>query len=399
MGLFGSVGKFFSKAASTAGRAVHSVGKTIGKAPVVGKPLHAAFDYTYGAPIQMAVDIVNGRRVDRAVIGRVRQQVQDIKVLAPYIQTVVSAVPGIGQGASGIIGASLTLAEGRPITEAIKNGVIDAVPGGAAARAVASASFAIMQGQRVDKAALSAIPLPPEQKNALGDALTVINDAANKKKVSPEVLQSLVKSVPGGMAAIEKYAKENDIPVPVAAAEKVLKSLPPDLRNAAKVGASLGHAKTLQKMAAHAAVQSIPHLEKMGAGLMTPELKEVARLAGGPTGVQIGAALMAHSGVSPSVISRVRKNLGSSVDRKGFDMALASHIGKVTAPNRAGSPAQLAGYYVTRGMGDASRKQRNGMLKSIMKSTDARKGAVVASSEMQSEGVWPKILKYFGFKA
>jgi hypothetical protein len=108
---------------------------------------------------------------------------------------------------------------------------------------------------------------------------------------------------------------------------------------------------------------------------------------------------MQRSGVTPANLMKVRKGLQTGAQRKGFDLALAAHVGKVTSPKREGTPAQLAGYYATRGMRAASPQQKHGMLKTVAKNPDMKKGALVAASEMKDIGWWGHVKRYFGFKA
>jgi hypothetical protein len=412
MSLFGSIGHFLSNAAKTAGKALHSathavekatgaVANLAGKIPVIGPGLHGVLDVTIASPWALADSVASGRRIDKAVLDHLKRQVSDVKEVAPYAQTVISVVPGVGQGVSGVIGASLALAQGKPITEAVKNGVLDAMPGGSAARSVAEVGMGVMRGARIDHIAMAAIPLPDEQKKMLTGALNVVYDVANKRPVNAEMVQNLLQTIPGGGQAVVNFAKKNNIPVPVAAAEAVMKTLPPQLHSAVKIGIALGHAKSLQAITQRALPHAIPQLEKLGLDHVkaTPDLQPLAKTLADPSGFYIGTALMQRSGVTPAVLMKVRKGLQAGPQRKGFDLALAAHIGKVTSPKREGTPTQLAGYYTTRGMRTASPQQKRGMLKTIAKNPDMKKGALVAASEIKDIGWWGHVKRYFGFKA
>jgi len=129
MSLFGSIGHFIGGATKTAGRAIGSgvkaassvtgaIGKGISHIPVVGKPLHSTFNLTVGAPFAVAGGIASGGNISKVLIHQLQSNVQDVKDVAPYAQTILSTVPGVGQGLAGGIGMSLALANGRPLSEA-----------------------------------------------------------------------------------------------------------------------------------------------------------------------------------------------------------------------------------------------------------------------------------------
>src|SRR5262249_41679766 len=121
------------------------IGSGIFKIPIVGAPVHAALNAGYHAavaPAQMAVDIASGKRVDKAVMKQVNTAVQDVHAVAPYAQTAMSFVPGVGTGASAALGAGIALAEGQPIDKALIAGVVSAVPGGPMAQAAAKTAAA-----------------------------------------------------------------------------------------------------------------------------------------------------------------------------------------------------------------------------------------------------------------
>jgi hypothetical protein len=411
MSLFGSIGKFLKNAAKTAGKPLHSglhalakatgeVTKAVSKVPFVGPALHATFDAALSGPFQLADSVASGRRVDKALLDNLKHQAADVKEVAPYAQMVISVIPVAGQGVSGVIGASLSMAEGHNITEAMKDGIIDAVPGGPIAKSVANIGLGVMHGDRIDKIALAAIPIPDAQKQMLGSALSIVNDVANKRNVSSDLVNGILKNIPGGGQAVIDIAKKNGIPVAVAAAEAALKTLPPQLHDAVKIGAAVGHAKKLQTLAANATIDALPQLEKLGLDHVkaTADLQPLVKTLADPSGFYIGSALMQRQGVGISTLTKIRDGL-SAIQKKGFDLALAAHIGKVTAPQRDGTPAQLAGYYATRGMLGASRAQRKGMLKTVTSNPDMKKGATVAAAELQEEGLWPKVLRYFGLKS
>ena len=141
-----NVGRFAKKAAGTVADLSSSVADTLGKVPLIGPGLKGLYGLTYGTLIQSANNVLSGVRLDKVLSRHLESQVQNVKGVAPYVQTIISVVPGIGPGISGAISAGLTLAQGRPIEEALVDAVAGAIPGGALAKSVAKAGFAAASG-------------------------------------------------------------------------------------------------------------------------------------------------------------------------------------------------------------------------------------------------------------
>lgn len=192
---FKNTAKFVENTVKTAGKevgnvvkpiqnAVGDVGKEVGKIPVVGGLLQGVFDLTYMAsmwPAELAIAIVvDGKRIDNAVLDTLKREVQSVKEVAPYAQMVIAIVPGIGPGVSAALSAGLALAEGQPIEEVLKAGLIGAIPGGPLIKAAVTMGVEtirqVASGQPIDLASLgqtaggiasSALGLPVAAKNAL----------------------------------------------------------------------------------------------------------------------------------------------------------------------------------------------------------------------------------------
>jgi hypothetical protein len=217
-----SVGRFAKKAAGTVADFSSSVADTLGKVPLIGPGLKGLYGFTYGALIQSANNVLSGVRLDKALSRHLESQVQNVKGVAPYVQTIISVVPGIGPGISGAISAGLTLAQGRPIEEALVDAVAGAVPGGALAKSVAKAGFAAASGKPLSDIAISALRIPPAAKDALKAGLRVASDVAQGKRVDKSFL---------------------------AEANRQIDRLPPEFRKAAQVGVALGQGKKVQDIA------------------------------------------------------------------------------------------------------------------------------------------------------
>jgi len=193
-----------------------SIKNAIGHVPLIGRPLAAVYGVAIG-PAALAEDLARGGRIDHALVRSFKGQVADIKSIAPYAQTIISFVPGVGQGVSAALAASLALANGHPLSEALLSGIKGAVPGGQLAQSAFAATSAIAQGKNINDAALAALPIPDAQKEALTTALRVAQKLGKGEKVQD------------------------------VAFSEALKALPPDVAKAVHVGLAVGHAVNIQK--------------------------------------------------------------------------------------------------------------------------------------------------------
>ncbi len=186
------------------------------KIPIVGKPLRSVYNLTTG-PIDLAMRVAGGARIDHAVMGNLKAQVRDVKVLAPYAQTIVSLVPGVGTGVSAAFSAGIALADGKPLTEAVVSGIKGSLPGGPAAQAAFAVTAAAATGKRLDQAAIAALPISDHEKQALSKAAAVVTDVAKGKRVDHAVF------------------------------EQAQSALPPAVRDAMQVGVAVGQGVKMQR--------------------------------------------------------------------------------------------------------------------------------------------------------
>lgn len=203
-------------AASVATTATNYAAHAVAKIPVVGS-VASSVTRLMTAPLNVAEALAKGGRIDRVAMTSLQQQIKDIRTVAPYAQTVLTFVPGVGTGLSGAIGAGLALANGQNITDALVAGVRGALPGGPLAAAAFDVANAAMQGKPITAIALQAIPgLSPAQKAALVQGVALAKDLAAGKNVSQAVIDAATNA------------------------------LPPDAKKAVQIGAALAHAKNLQ---------------------------------------------------------------------------------------------------------------------------------------------------------
>lgn len=360
--------KAIRKAAKTVGGAIASAGSSIRKVPVVGKGLHAVYSVA-SSPVSLTANIAAGHRVDKAVLNHFKGQINAAKDVAPYVQTVVSMVPGIGTTAAGVIGAATTLARGRPITEAIVEGVKGALPGGPVAKAAFEIAAGTVQGKPINESALKALPIPEEQKKVLLMGVGTVKGLAQGKPVDPVMF------------------------------EKALQFLPPDARKALMTGATMGEAKKLQEVIAGEAKKAAPKLLEIGKTAIKADVVARAGVSSLPKEIQKGFLVgkgMVNYRFSPTELNAVRGNLKPEL-KKGFDIAMAQHVGKIVKPlnNPQLDPKVKFSYYTTIGMRGAKPKNQAAIEKTLSSDPKLAHGAKGALQTIQKE----KNLKYLSFWA
>jgi hypothetical protein len=206
--------------AEIGGAVAFTVPNLLSHVPFVGKAVKSIGDAATNLamqPLHVTDAIVHGARIDRAAMGSLRDAIKDVKTIAPYAQTVIGFVPGVGTGIGAALGAGLALAEGQNITDALASAVAGALPGGAAAQAAFGVAKGVVQGHPIDTLAIDAIPgINDEQKKALHFTITAAKDLASGKSIDHALL------------------------------DHAASLLPPTLMKAATIGAALGQAQEHQ---------------------------------------------------------------------------------------------------------------------------------------------------------
>lgn len=452
-GLFGHIGHLLSNAAKSAGRAVgkaeHSVASGVGtvtnavsKIPIVGAPLKTVYTVAYHAatgPARLVSDIAHGKRIDKAFMSKLTETVKDAKSVAPYAQSVLNLVPGIGTGVSAALGAGLALANGQSIDKALLEGITASIPGGAAAKAALNTAVAgihvaatgakfdlqaiekstlppavlhgidmvgkLAHGQRLDKAlvqdAVGMLPIDDTVKNAVNTASQVSIDLANGKKIDAAVLAQVKSAVPNlpidpslkaqlmatantGKELIAGHGEQALSNVlHSAVADSVLnvstKGLSPDIKKALQTGMALGTATAHQAQAAEqlASPAVINKLVESGIQLTKadPVIAAARKLVGSGTRGFDLGMGITNAKSNLFSISHVREQL-SGPDKLGFDMALSAKVGLVTQPIAKGlSAAAQAGHAVTHGMQGSDPSNKQAMMAAVKASPSASVGA------------------------
>ena len=362
---------FIKNAVKAAGHGIHAgvgavshvtgaIGHKLSMVPVIGPGLQGVYEITTMGPIRLTAGIVDGERVDHLVLGTLKHQIDAVHEIAPYAQTIVSVVPGVGQGLSGAMGASLALANGQPLDEAMTAAIKGAIPGGPMAQAAFSLGHGLMAGKPLDQAALNSLPIPEQQKTALISGIQAAKDITEGKKVD---------------AALYNAAKKN---------------LPKDLQNALNTGVAVAHAQTLQGVihaGTHAGV--ISKLGEIGAAKVAsiPILKFGTQTMPPDThhGFEIGHGLMSHSNVPPQAVVSAREQL-TPEGKKGFDIALASHIGMTTAKAPTNMTArEKFGFYVGHGAQALPPENKGAVLATMANDNSTHVGLSHALAQVHAE--------------
>lgn len=192
----------------------------VSKIPVLGnihKEIHGAITSVNMLPFKATENLIKGKRVDKIALESFKTSLLAAKTLAPYVQTVISFVPGIGTGLSAGLGGAIALASGKNINEALMEGIKSALPGGAVAGAVFDVTSAILQKKPIEDSIIAAIPVSDSAKKALLVGTKTVKALAEGKKVDQAVIDS------------------------------ALNALPKDLQKAAQIGVAIGEAANIQK--------------------------------------------------------------------------------------------------------------------------------------------------------
>jgi hypothetical protein len=369
----GSVSGAFHTVTRAASHSSQDVSKGLASVPVIGTGLHAMYQIDT-APLDFATKVASGKRIDKAAYETMKDQVKAYQDIAPYVQMVVSNVPGIGQGLSGAIGAANALSKGRPITEALIEAAKGAVPGGPIAQAAFSAAVAGIQGKPLDEVALAALPIDEDQKVLLAKGIAVAKDVAAGKPVSE------------------------------IAYNQAVAMLPPEAQKAMQVGVALAQGQKLQQIAAEGVQTAIPKLAEVGGiqVLHNPVFKAGAKaVAHDPDmehGYRVALGFLQHK-VNPTALMSVRSML-TGAGKQGFDIAASAKVGQIAKPLPTSiPPEQRFGYYLTHGMHGNKPKANEVMLKTVNKHPAIKHGVVAAMAEIKEVNkptLWHKFLQLIG---
>lgn len=348
-----TVAKTGAKVVNTGAKTVSGAVKTgqnlVGKVPVIGKGLKAVTTLAM-SPYDISLGILSGQRIDNAVVGHFKNQLQAIKDVAPYAATVVSFVPGVGPGVSGAIAAAVALSEGKPITEALIVAAKNSLPGGPLAAAAFDVALAAAQRKSLSEITLAAVPLPPAQKDLLRQSLQVAADIAAGKRVDKIVIDRVNAN---------------------------LAKLPSGVAQAAQVGIALGQGQNIQKtlvktgtnMFGKNALAVASNINKVAAGVSKSGIAKAVGAAqavrnGSPAignalrstaaqltnpsqrlGFQTAVRILSQTQGNKQALAIARRNLPNAEAQQAFDAAIGT-IAQTVAKN-PGALGQRAGSIFT----------------------------------------------------
>lgn len=304
--------------------------RPIAKHLPIAKDIQGAVASIYKAPMNAAVSVAKGERLDRVATKAFQTQLAAIKTLAPYVQTVISVVPGLGTGLSAAIGGALALASGARIDEAMLAAARSAIPGGALAQAVFDVALAAAQGKPVEAVLLNALPVSPAAKDALVRGARAARQLAEGKSIDKVLV------------------------------DQALTALPPAARAAAQVGVALAQGQAIQAVAGAAA--ALP-----GFSPATVRAASVSKaLAGAAKGLALSSPQSAQKLAATSKLNLA--GVASALGARGSAQQLIASAQKAT------SPAVLAKANAARKALAASSPSSQGILEA------ARRGRVRSSS-------------------
>lgn len=462
-----SAGKAAGSAVGIVTDAAGTIGDGLKYIPVLG-PLYSAIWTHVTSPLSVLDGIVQGNPIDKVALDTLHREMKVAKDIAPYAQTAIQFVPGVGPVASGAISAGIALANGQTLDEALIEGVRGALPGGPLAKAAFDVGRNALQGKDVKEIALSqvgplvnavGVPVPPAAQKALAAGLRVAQGAMRGDSAETMAVSEAIANLPdeGRIAAnvartAGNYAQLAD--VLLQNGQSMIPNISPEtgkrLSDALKVGIAVGTAKHYQNAFADEAASQTPFLTQAGqaasaadaalkaardmiafqnsaivknlskekGAMITPTVRTIAATTKkaaiamplhssdtfpwGDTpwqemqgfagedddsnevgnGFDVGTGLMQHHGMTRAEYEAVRNSL-SPLAKKGFDAAVAYHIGSVTQKvPESFSEKERAAYLMVKGLqGKYPQGLKENLVRDIVSDKQARTGAALAVNE------------------
>jgi hypothetical protein len=247
-----TAGKEVGKVVKPIQNAVGDVSKEVGKIPIIGGLVQGVFDLTYMAtmwPTELAISIViDGKRIDNAVLDTLKREVQSVKEVAPYAQMVIAIVPGIGPGVSAALSAGLALAEGQPIEEILQAGLIGALPGGPLVKAAVTMSVEtirqVTSGQPINLTSLaqtaggiagSALGLPIAAKNTLMAGIAAMGAVIDGKPLDKALTDAAIANLPVSKSVKDAVTQATALTLDLANGQKLDRALLARIDNVANL--------------------------------------------------------------------------------------------------------------------------------------------------------------------
>lgn len=356
-----TAGRALASATHAIGEGFTEIGGFLGDIPIVG-PLLSGVLLIASGPFTFTESIIEGERLDRALIDDFRNKITALREIAPYAQTILSLVPGIGSGVAAAIGAGLALAQGMPIDEALIEGLKSILPGGPAARAALTITYGAAKGDNVldaaGQAAIDALGLSPEASKGLHQAMGVVVQASQGENIAVAVLQQARSYLP-----TPELQQAFDFGLAMAQGKRLQDALMSEIGNLSSeqvgkikdVGLDLIESVPALKAARDTIGQEAVKAFGSRGGSFDPKSGQYidAAKSYGHTvqdGYNYGVGLLRHGGVNEQNLQVIRSQLTPN-EQQGFDMGLAAYRAAVVTHAPADKPASEVGaYLVTRGL-------------------------------------------------
>jgi hypothetical protein len=453
---------FVTNAVATAGRAIGSASNALDKEtgkishaiqsiPVAGPLLHGVLDVGAG-PFRMSEEIGRGKRLDKVVLSDLKRTTADAKEVAPYVQAVIGFVPGIGTAASAAIGAATALAEGKPIDEIMVSAVAGAVPGGGIGKVGYELGKHAME-EKLSKKKPAAVPdipysppaggsnvgaeshqghlssshtegdawerlgahigvvIPDHARATLSSGLHLANTLASGVPMNSNEVESAIKGIAdptmrAQATSARSLASRETVPdVLIRAGQAAIPGMTSlqrkQLDDALKIGMTMGHAQRLQSiiktgMASPVTKQRLNETAKVPISRDVVMQSARSSIKSGSHGFDQAVGLMQYQ-ITQFQYQTARAQLNSA-DKRGFDIATALHIGRVSGPPAPLSlpPRMRAAYHITHGMLGAPVESKQEMMSVLTSTPLGKAGAVTAINEIAKarRSWWAKLLSW-----
>ncbi len=312
---------FLSDAIHILGNGISAVGGAIGSLPIIGTLATAVYNFQ---PFSLLYSIASGERVDKALVDDFSKKLQSTKEVAPYAETIISFVPGVGAGVNAAIAIAATLAAGKNISDALIAGIKNTLPGGPLAQAAFDLGQMAIKGENIAKATLDALQAQLPGGPAGQYIANLAKDIAAGKNVAASALNEIVTSLP-------------------AAAQTAI-----------TIGMAIGHGQTLQEIIGDGKI-IIESASQVG-DLMTAKdslLKTAYDVIPDEAkkGYETAIGLYAYGKqLTENKVAAVRKLL-TPAEQAAFDTATALQIGRYlpgAAPSNLQIRWQIA-FYIAKG--------------------------------------------------
>lgn len=249
----------------------HAVGSAASSVASAASSVAAPVAHLVTSPIKAAAAIARGDNVLSTLGNHFKDQVKNVKDVAPVAQTVISFVPGVGAGVNAAIAAGSAIAQGKSITDAVVGAAKAAIPGGPLAQQAFDAAYqmgkAAATGGNIGEAALSvardqaASKLGPVAGKAFDVGLALAHGQNIQQVVKNNALDIVKTAAPSALSALPGVNMPSlDNPLSPMAS-RALSGVGPVIGSISKAGESLLSpqvARVAQALVSNPALRSMP---------------------------------------------------------------------------------------------------------------------------------------------